>query len=297
MNASFTAKQLRATITLASTGATFPGTNSNVLTLAWPLRMISMTTGVARSTVNLDLKIFGMSQPDMNALSVIWFNQPTIQINTVVLEANSGNGWTQVFSGTIYDASPDYTAQPNVFFRILANQSYAAQITPVAPSSYTGAASVAAIVANLAKQMGFAFENNGVTATLHNPYLPGTAYDQLQRVCEASDTDFYFAGKTLAITPSGMGRTNPPTTILNAQSGLVSYPVIEQFGLTVQAFFNPSIQGGGQIQITGSEVPAANGPWNPFHFVHALDSNNPNGPWMTTMKCVKWGTTQPDISQ
>ena len=301
---SFTAKQLRATITLATPNAMFPGTNSNTLVLTG-LRMMAIITAVARSAVTADIKIFGMLQADMNALTVIWFNPPVVQNNTILLEANVGNGWVQVFSGTLFEAQADYTAQPNVFFRFQANQSFATQITAVPPASYTGAASVATIVQALATQMGLAFENNGVTATLHNPYFPGTAFDQLQRVCWASDTDFYIVGApagssaqgTLAICPSGLGRNSVAATVLSPTSGLVGYPAIGYSGLTVQCLYNPNIIGGGQIQIQGSQIPAANGLWNPLSFTHTLDAVNPGGAWMTTLTCIKYGTPLPDLTQ
>jgi hypothetical protein len=267
-----------------------PDVNGNAL------RMIAEVQAVARGPVTMELKIFGMLAADMNALTVIFFQPDPIQINTVVLEANNGDGWHKVFTGTIYDASPDYTGLPNAFFRLLANQTYAAQITPVTPLSFPGSASVASIVHGIAGQLQLDFENNGVTAVLNNPYLPGTAMDQLQKVCEASDTDFYFSGETLAISPSGQGRPSVPTTILNPQSGLMGYPVLDQFGIWINCLFNPAITGGGQIQVTGSDIPSANGLWNPIHLLHQLESWNPNGRWLTTLKCTQWGVALPDIS-
>jgi hypothetical protein len=301
MNASsFTSKQLRVTISLAQPNAVFPGTTGNTLILGPDssgnqLRVIANVQAVARLSVMAEIKIFGVLPADMNALTVAWFNSPVVQNNIVILEANNGNGWTQVFSGTIIEAQPDYRGQPAAFFRIQANVSYAAQLAPVPPLSYPHGASVATIVQALATQMGFTFENNGVTATVPpGSYYPGTAYDQLQTVCQATDTDFYFSGKTLAIVPSGLGRPNVPAVLLTQQSGLQGYPVIERFGITIYALFDPNFAGGGQVQISGSDIPAANGTWTPFSLTHQLESQNPNGAWLTTLSCTKYGAGVPD---
>jgi hypothetical protein len=278
----------------------FPGTSSNTLILGpdssgTQLRVIANVSAVARLSTTAEIKIFGMLPADMNALTVAWFNSPVVQNNLVILEANNGNGWAQVFSGTIIEAQPDYRGMPAAFFRIQANVSYAAQLAPVPPLSYPQGASVASIVQTLAAQMGYSFENNGVTATVPpGSYYPGTGFDQLQTVCQATDTDFYFSGSTLAIVPSGLGRINVPAVLLTPTSGLEGYPVIERFGITIYALFDPNFLGGGQVQLSGSDIPAANGVWTPFSLTHQLESMNPNGAWLSTLHCTKYGVATPD---
>jgi hypothetical protein len=151
--------------------------------------------------------------------------------------------------------------------------------------------------------MGFAFENHGVTAVVNSPYYPGTSYDQLQRVCQASDTDFYFdsnaqAGKpgTLAIVPSGLGRASIPATVLSPTSGLAGYPVLEYSGITIDALFNPNFAGGGEVRVENSDIPAANGSWNPYAITHLLESVNPRGQWKSILQCTKYGFALPDVA-
>jgi hypothetical protein len=291
---SLTVKQLRATIALAAPNAVFAGTNSNKLILTG-LRMTAVVQAVARSAPTADIRIYGMLPADSNALTVVFLKNAAVQKNAILLEANEGNGWTQVFSGVMFEAQPDYRGAPDAFFRTQAIVSYFSQINPVPPLSYPVATSVATVVQGLAAQMGFAFENNGVTATLAaGAYFPGTAYDQLQRVCQATDTDFYFDGGTLAIVPSGLGRPNVPSVVLNPQSGLIGYPTIERFGITIDALYNPGFAGGGKVQVQGSDIPAANGIWTPFSLTHTLQAVTPDGAWFTTLRCVKYGTPIPD---
>lgn len=284
---SFTDKQLRVTLILAGN---FPGTDSNTLVLTG-LRTIAVIQEVAGLATNADVRIFGMLPDDMNALTIAFFNPGGGVLNQVlIVEANDGDGWVQVFSGTMLEAQPDYRAAPYAFFRMQAAVGYFAQISPVPPLSYPAAVSVAAVVEKLAGQMGFAFENNGVTTQLAaGAYFPGTAFDQLRSVCQAANVDFYFVGKVLAICPASIARKNVPTVILNPGSGLIGYPVIERNGITVECVYNPGIVGGGQVQVEGSDIPAANGTWMPYALTHTLESMSPGGAWLSSLQCIKFG--------
>jgi hypothetical protein len=288
---SFTSKQLRVTLILENTNAHFPNTNSNTLVLT-DLRMIAFIEGVARLATTAEIRLYGLLPADMNALTVVFFNPGGGVLNQIVIvEANDGTGWFQVFSGTMIEAQPDYRGAPDVFFHIQARIGYFAQINPVPPASYTGATDVAGICASLAKQMGFAFENNGVKVKVSNPYLSGTAFDQLTTICAAANVDFYFipnatpgAPGTLAITPGGGVRPNVPVVVLQQGSGLVGYPVLERFGLTVECLWNSGITGGGPVKVE-SDLPPANGLWSPFMLRHALSCNLPDGPWFSQLSC------------
>lgn len=280
---SFTAKQLRFTLILASPNTTFPGTNSNTLQLTG-VRSVCRIESTARQAWMADIKIYGMSQATMNALTVVWFKPPAVKNNQIIVEANNGDGWTQVFSGTMIEAQPDYRGAPDVFFHIQGYAGYLSQISAAPPSSYTGDTSVATIVQSLAGAMGFAFENNGVTTTLSSPYLAGTYFDQLISVCKAANVDFYFQGSTLAICPAGGNRSKIPAVILGPDSGLIGYPVIERSGIALQALFNPAFANGGQIQVQ-SDIPAAVGTWTVYRMIHYLDSLKPDGQWFTELHC------------
>ena len=293
MSASFTQKQLRVTLILENTNAHFPNTNSNTLVLTG-LRMMAFVEASASSAPTAELRIYGMLPADMNALTVLFFSAGAdgpIFNQIVIVEANDGSGWVQVFSGTMIEAQANYASAPDVYFHMQARISYYAQINPVPPASFPANVAVATVVKNLAAQMGFAFENNGVSTMLSTPYFPGTLFDQLTSVCQAAKVDFYFLSNgapgqpgTLVICPQGQGRKNAPMVILNATSGLVGYPMIERFGLTVECLWNSAISGGSQIKVE-SDLPPANGMWSPFFLRHALSCNFPDGPWFSQLSC------------
>src|SRR5580658_4308672 len=134
--------QLRVTLILSdqNSNGVFPGTNSNTLVLTG-LRMIANIQTVPGSvSTHLDLKIFGMKLADMMALTTVFFNvgQGAIVFNQLILEQNSGNGWTQVFSGMIIEAQPEMRGSAAAYFQLQGIVGYQHQITPVPPISYKG---------------------------------------------------------------------------------------------------------------------------------------------------------------
>lgn len=285
---SFTSKQLRFTLILnpANANSVFPGTNSNTLVLA-NLRAIANIQTVPGIPTRTSVKLFGMKKQDMFALSVIFFNgTQNLKYNQLIIEQNSGSGWTQIFNGMITDAQPRFRGMPNVFFDIQAIVGYNHQIAPVPPISFKGTVPVDTIVKQLAGTMGFAYVNDGVTANLTNFYGPGTSMDQLNRVCQMSRTQYVIAGDTLGIYPIGKSRPSVPLLQLSPQSGLEGYPELEKFGIVITSLFNPAMVAGGQIQVVGSDIPNANGTWAPFVVDHALESNNPGGRWHSVAQCI-----------
>lgn len=286
---SFTEKQLRVTLILSpeNSNGVFPGTNSNTLIIEGLRTIANIQTVPGSVSTHADVKIYGMAPEDMNALTTVFFNRfNTVVFNNMIVEQNSGDGWTQVFSGMITEAQPEYRGAPAAYFNLNAVVGYNHKIFPVPPASYQGSVPVATILSDLAGKMGYAFENDGVTGNLSNQYLWGTLWDQLNRVCIASGTNYVVDGDTLAVYPYTKPRTNPPVITLGPQSGLAGYPTLQQWGITVTSLFNPGLVGGGRIKIVGSKVPGANGLWYATQVDHQLEAYTPGGAWFTVSRCM-----------
>lgn len=284
---SYSQKLLRATLILPQSN--FPGTANNTLTLVG-YRMSATIQGSANYPYSLDLMIYGMRQADMNAVTILWSGATRTAQNAkalVQLEASSdGQAWTQVFDGTVLEAQPDYRSTPDVGLRLQSYTGNGAQIQIAAPTSYPGATSIAQIAEYLAAQMGFAFENNGVTGNLASPYYSGTYMDQFRQLCTHANLDFYFDGNAvLAICPKNGPRQGKTAPVFSPTSGLIGFPTIQRYGIHVDTIFTPALTLGGNIEIAGSIVPGANGTWLPKTMTHALDSLMPGGAWFSSMDC------------
>lgn len=288
MSSSFTTKQLRASLILPQ--GKFPSTNNNTLVLTG-LRMSAQLEQSGRWTNSCDLRIWGMRQADMNAVTVL-FGQggQVININAVallILESNDGSGWLQIFEGQFIEGGPDYSQLPDACLHAIAQTGAGQQYLTAAPSSYRGAQNAATLARQLATQMDFQFENNGVQATLNNPYLPGTLMDQFRALAEAAGFDYYFDAKsTLIICPANQPRQGKTSIPVNPQTGLVGYPTLTRFGVELMALFSPAIELGSPIQVSGSTVPGCDGHWFPYAANHDLESIVPNGRWFSRLKCA-----------
>jgi hypothetical protein len=283
---SFKEKRLRVTLILADANSVFPGTNSNTLIID-DLRISSQVQAVARLATQAQIDIFGMFPADMDALTIAWSQAPVILDNIVILEADCGNGFVQVFRGTIIEAQPIYSAAPDVFFSVLATTGYFQKINAAEPTSYPAAADIDTIAAGFAADMGFAFVNGGAFGTLaEGAYFWGSKWDQFAQACAATNTDFYVLGDTLLITAANLPNDQQPAVVLTPASGLVGYPQFERSGLSVLALFDPALTCGVPLEIEG-DVPAANGRWYPYALIYVLESRKPNGNWFAQMKCNK----------
>jgi hypothetical protein len=288
-NGSYSSKQLRSTLILPESN--FPGTSSNTLTLTG-YRALATIQGAANYPYSLDLTIFGMQQPDMNAVTILWSAATPTAVNAralVQVEASpDGVTWTQVFEGTFTEAQPDYSNPPDIGLRAQAYTGNGMQIQIAPASSYRGSFPIAQIAQNLATAMGFTLENNGVTGNLSNPYYPGTYMDQFRALCRHANLDFYFDGNaTLAICPSNASRSGKPVPVFSPTSGLIGFPTIQRYGIHVDTIFTPALTLGGNIQISGSIVPSANGIWLPKVATHTLASLQPDGPWFSSLDCYR----------
>lgn len=285
----FTVKDLRFTFTLSNNAVFRYPDNSNVLQVQG-LRDTAILKGAGLPAFpEAELTIYGLTQSDMNALTSLQFQPSAMQRNSVLVEADNGDGqgFSAVFAGQIITAGPEYTGIPHVPLKVHARILGFESLNPATATSYTGTTNVVDIVRTIAVKMGKTVENNGVTATLTNPYFSGTLADQLRAVKQQSGIQIFpeFDEKVIAIAPPGVARSNQPVFTLSPTSGLVGYPRLDyQRGFVwVKALYNPAFRFGGPIVVKDSTVPLANGSWVIGTITHTLEAQTYNGQWFSDM--------------
>jgi hypothetical protein len=283
---SFVQRLIRATLTLGTPGAVFAGTHSNQLILT-NLRMSVQISGTVSLPAQADIKIFGMLKADMDALTTAWLTDAVVTDNTVLIEVETDTGFSQIFFGYIFEACPQYDAMPNVYFQIQSQVNYVQQLAGAPASSYPQVTPVATICADLASRMGLTFNNQGVTATLAFPYLAGTLMDQLFKVCDSTNTDWFINAKELVIAPRNTGRMDLPVLEITPDNGLIGYPVFTRSGLYANVLYDPALGMQQRVKISGSDVPAANGTWSVLHYDHSIESVTPDGLWQSSLQMAQ----------
>jgi hypothetical protein len=236
------------------------------------------------------IRVYGLSLDHINALSVAglaWQGQA--RQNTVQVRAgDDANGMTTVYDGFVYEASPKFnTGADERHFQIVATGiSPSAQLKPVAPSSYPGSVQASQVLKTLAQQIGYSLRDDGVTAVLASPYLPGTVLSQIQSVVRGADCFAYLdnINKVLIVWPKDHVAPDA-TVVVSKQTGMIGYPEFELRQITVRTEFNPTVnQSPGTTILVRSQLKAANNArFKVYTVVHDLASQMPDGPWETTM--------------
>lgn len=232
--------------------------------------------------------VWGMTPSVMNQLATLGLVFNIVPRNTITITAGDARtGMATVFGGTITAGYGDYNAAPDVPFRITALAGAADLVTPTPASSFTGSTSVATIMAGLARKMGYAFENNGITAQLSNPVYNGSARTQmLECAADAGINVDIINGSTLAIWPKGGNRNTPtiPVVAPPPDGTMIGYPSWTQQGIIVKNLFDPTISFGGLVKVKSSlkQVDEV-GTWAVYKLDLALDSKFPRGQWMQTI--------------
>jgi hypothetical protein len=274
-------KELRFVVTLGT--GTFGSSSANQITLEGFRASVTIDKGGGQMFGTLRAQVYGVSQSDMNSVTTLQYKALTVTPNTISVYAIDGQQETLVFAGNIVNAWPDYKSTPDVFLQIEAQAAFINKLTPVAPSSFQGAADVAVIMGKLADKMGYTFENNGVQVPLSNVYLPGTGTDQAQKLADMAGIWWGIDNDILWITPrnSSRGGTIPQ---ISSSSGLNGYPTPDGQGfINFQTLFNPAIRFLGRIDLVSS-IPKANAQWIVVSVAHRLESEKPGGAWFSQIR-------------
>lgn len=273
-------KQLRFVVTLGT--GKFGSSNNDAITLQGFRATADIDKAGGMMMGTLRAKIYGVKQADMNSVTTLQWKTGTLIPNTVEVYAIDGPAETLVFAGNIVNAWADYQSMPDVFLHIQAQSAFFNALKAIPPRSFKGGVDVASVMAQIARDLGYTFENNGVTTRLVDVYLPNTGMEQAKDLARAAGCDLYLDDKILAITPPNVPRRVIIPRISPA-SGLVGYPTFDGVGVNFQTLFNPAITFGGSIKLE-TDVQQAAGEWVVTSVGHRLESEKPGGAWFSNVR-------------
>ncbi|SKC78269.1 hypothetical protein SAMN05445504_2366 [Burkholderia sp. CF099] len=277
---SFTKKRIDVTVTLGT--GQFGDSGSNTMTLTGHRVHAGIQVHGGDAMPQAQLRLFGVPLDTINQLTTIGpINAAVMFRNSLLVAAGDDEtGMQTLYSGTIWQSWGEFESMPDVPLNIIGLGGLAAALKPVGALSYPGAADVATIMQTLADMMGLAFENNGVSVQLSNPYFPGTALAQVRSCARAADVRWTIDRGTLAIWPKDGARTGGDVPLISPDTGLRGYPSFSSNGLVLTTLLNTQIKPGGVVQVESS-LTAACGKWVVMQVSHALQSETPNGQWFT----------------
>ena len=250
---------------------------------------VSLTSGPVLG--NAQIRIFGLTPSLLKKLSGLNQAAQAIRQNTVILYAGDDvNGLAVVFRGQITLALLDLASVPDSSLTVSALAGAFGKLKPFTPSTYPGSADAATIIGNLAAELGYDFENNGVSVILTTPYYAGTALVQVEKCAKAARIGWTIDKKTLAIWPHD-GSRGGAIPLISADTGMVGYPTYTSGnfqGVAITTIFNPLLRIAGLVKIE-SGLAVANGIWGVFDIAHALESETPGGKWFSQFNAQAQG--------
>lgn len=280
-------RQIDITLTLAQGQLTKDGENQ-VSLRDHKCDLIVLNPGAELGRNSAQLRVFGMSMSDMSKFATAGRNVFEIQQNEISISAGDAvNGINQIFLGTVAYGAVVTNGAPDVFLDLNATPGLFYQMSSAAANSYPGVGDVAEMVEGLATQMGFAFENHGVTTKLSNHYLCGDLISQLRDVVESAGIYCCIEVGVVKIWPSN-GAQNRPVIALAPHTGLIGYPSFTRYGLTAEMEFRGEIQVGRRINLT-THLAGASGLWAVHSVSHELSTQTHQGPWKTVVGLTTQG--------
>lgn len=276
---------------------------ANTVTLSGLRVSANVQNAGGRSMGAAEVRVWGMTLSKMNQLSTLGMVVTAQRKNVLTLSAhNEGEPPATFFKGTIYDAWADLNSQPDVAFVVSAKTALFEAVKTATPISIRGSADVANMLSGIASQMGFSFENSGVTSKLSNSYFAGSLRDQAQRIVKQAGIQWNACENgVLAIWPAGSTR-NGANPIVSSETGMIGYPSFTANGIMLKTIYNPSIGLGTKLSVRSSiqtilskaENPAtpakASGDWVVYKIDHQLESLLPHGKWYSSILAAPVGT-------
>lgn len=238
---------------------------------------------------NCKVAIKGMGLDDMEQATTLAFRPLKVSPNTIAVYAgDDSSGLALAFSGDIVTAWPDFNAAPDIPFRIEAMTGYVASVTPQSPTTRQGAAPIDQLMSVLARDMGYAFRNNGVTGSLLNPALYGGPLEKAQAIARQGNFELIVDDNEMVIQPFAAVRSAAPM-VWSKETGLFGYPTFTKEGISARGFYAPSLAQGGEIEIR-SIVPKTSGRWKITSLRHGLQAAFPGASkWETAVEAAYAG--------
>lgn len=267
---SFSVKALEIDITPASGGA------KNLRGLACDARITKPGLPDKNSAV---VNIWGMRYEDIARLTVLGPKPLESDKNLITVRAGEEGGeLAEAFSGEIIAAYADFNASPDVVMRFEAMSGGHAQQMAAAPLSVRGETPVSRLIEQFAGEMGYAFRNEGVTASVRNAVFNGSPLHKAREAARQINAELFADDGVLVLLPKGQAHRGSAVPI-SAATGLLGYPTFNQDGLICRCLYNPNLKHGGLVQVR-SLVPGASGSWRVTKLSHSLSAwKSGGGPW------------------
>ncbi|MDS7935675.1 hypothetical protein RMB03_17360 [Acinetobacter sp. V91_7] len=274
-------KVLKVTLTIAGKDKSFTAIDGNENQLSSTGLRVSYQGlfGNGARMPMAQIKIYGLALENMLDLLKLRWGTLGALMNRVRIDAGEeGEPLYKVFEGNITFAYPDMQNSPDVVLVIESQAAILENLKPVSPTPFVGEQDVADMIKVLCDEIGYQFENNGVSQVIEACYFTDTQMAKIQKLARDVDIDLYIEQGLVAIAPKGAPR-RLKIPIISPDTGLDGYPTPSIQGISFRCLYNPAIRFGGVVSIRDSQISICNGDWRVFGVWVNLEANTPGGKW------------------
>ncbi|WP_289365961.1 baseplate hub protein [Pantoea stewartii] len=227
------------------------------------------------SGTTLDARIFGLSLKQMGLLSYKGIQLNGAQQNIIKIWADD----KPIFYGSITNCVADLNQMPDAPLIISAFATGFDQSIIASPFSASGSVDVADIITSIAKSIDYTVVNRGVNVKLANPYFEGNPISQINQCAHAAGIEIDYRLQVIYIWPQGKP-VDDSVPFVSKGSGLLGYPIFNNYGLTFSCSYSDLIIRGRNVKIE-TDLPNASGIYTIQQATHHLSSWTEGGPWVT----------------
>lgn len=290
MPTGFTLKTIRLVITLGKGQFSEGGNTKTIEGLACE---VSITKPGLPEKNSATVKVWGLKYEDMAQLTMLAFRPLESQRNLIsIFAGEKGEKLPLAFAGEITSAFADFNAAPDVVMQFEADTgTYAQQIAePVL--TVDGEATADSLFSQFAASSGYNFQNEGVTTSVKNIWVPGSPITKAEKLSRDIGCDLLIDDGTMIILPAGQARKGN-AVLLNKESGMIGYPTFNQDGISCRCLYNPDLAYGGLIKVE-SIVPRASGTWRITKLTHNIAAYVPGGGnWESQVEAMYYDSREP----
>lgn len=280
MPGSFTIKRIEVEITLAK--GSFSGGGNTFNSGGLPAEVTVTKPGLPEKN-KADIKVYGLKYERLDQLTTLAFRPMESAKNLIKVMAGPVGDLSDVFQGEIVTSWADYTGFPNVPLTIQAESGFYPQRMAKPPLSTNGEAKAADLISQQAGEMGYTFQNKGVTSSVRNAVFNGSPMEKAMAIARQVGADLIVDDNQVILLPQD-GHRDGGVPLLSDKAGLLGYPTFNQDGITCKCHFRTDIDFGALFKLE-SIVPKASGTWKVTKLTHKLAAGlDGSSPWETDLE-------------
>ena len=231
------------------------------------------------------VEMYNLTMDAMRDMTTLSFRPLQTKKNLIVIFAgDETNGMSQCFAGEIDTAYADFSGAPTIKMHIEAAAGSYPNLKASAPIAVKGSQTAASLIEGFAKESGYTFVNNGVTASVKNAVLNGSPVQKARTVANMVGCELIIDDNTMKIQPFDKGLDEGNAVLMSKDSGMLGYPTFTSEGIKLRCLYNPDLQLGGMIEVD-TVVPGAKGSWKITKLSHSLVANAVSpGDWFSEIE-------------